>query len=83
MPLCFYKCHYELKVKSNVQYENVMFFHKEPASEVFEVTSAGAVRLKKRLNYNSVQKYNFTVRASVSKSKSIDTDRNNVNDMTT
>ncbi|XP_030290603.1 cadherin EGF LAG seven-pass G-type receptor 2-like [Sparus aurata] len=36
----------------------------EPASEVFEVTSAGAVRLKKRLNYNSVQQHNFTVKAS-------------------
>lgn len=62
------------------------FFHKEPASEVFEVTSAGAVRLKKPLNYNLVQQYNLIVKASVS--KSIDTDRNNkyrnnVTDMTT
>ncbi|XP_036950739.1 cadherin-23-like isoform X6 [Acanthopagrus latus] len=43
---------------------NAITYSLEPASEVFEVTSAGAVRLKKRLNYNSVQKYNFTVRAS-------------------
>ncbi|KAM8771994.1 cadherin-23-like isoform 2-T2 [Acanthopagrus schlegelii] len=43
---------------------NAITYSLEPASEVFEVTSAGAVRLKKRLNYNSVQQYNFIVRAS-------------------
>ncbi|KAM8771996.1 cadherin EGF LAG seven-pass G-type receptor 1-like [Acanthopagrus schlegelii] len=43
---------------------NAITYSLEPASEVFEVTSAGAVCLKKRLNYNSVQQYNFIVRAS-------------------
>ncbi|XP_030290590.1 cadherin EGF LAG seven-pass G-type receptor 2-like [Sparus aurata] len=43
---------------------NAITYSIEPASEVFEVTSAGAVRLKKRLNYNLVQQYNLIVKAS-------------------
>ncbi|XP_030282168.1 cadherin-23-like [Sparus aurata] len=43
---------------------NAITYSLEPASEVFEVTSAGAVRLKKPLNYNLVQQYNLIVKAS-------------------
>lgn len=41
-------------------------FLKTPASEDFEVTSSGAFILKRRLNYNLIQKYSFTVKAQVS-----------------
>ena len=57
---------------NNNLYEDVMvtlvmsIFHKEPASEDFEVINSGAFILKRRLNYNLVQKYSFTVKAEVS-----------------
>ncbi|XP_067441680.1 protocadherin Fat 4 [Thunnus thynnus] len=41
----------------------------EPASEDFEVISSGAFILKRRLNYNLVQKYSFTVKAEDSGGK--------------
>ncbi|XP_044201132.1 protocadherin Fat 4-like [Thunnus albacares] len=41
----------------------------EPASEDFEVINSGAFILKRRLNYNLVQKYSFTVKAEDSGGK--------------
>lgn len=44
----------------------MLLFHKTPATEDFEVTDSGAFMLKRRLNYNAVQNYHFTVTAKVS-----------------
>ena len=44
----------------------LFIFHKEPASEDFELTNSGGFKLKRHLNYNLVQKYSFTVKAEVS-----------------
>lgn len=43
----------------------VTFFHKEPTSEDFVLTNSGALILKRRLNFNVVQEYNFNVTAKV------------------
>lgn len=45
----------------------LLLFYKAPATEDFEVTDSGAFMLKRRLNYNAVQNYHFTVTAKVIK----------------
>lgn len=52
-------------VGNNPHYANVTFCHKEPTSEDFMVTNSGAFILKRSLNYNTVQKYDFIVTAKV------------------
>lgn len=49
----------------------VTFSHKAPPSEDFMLTNSGAFILKRRLNYNVVQKYNFIVTAKVSDAQSL------------
>nr|XP_020480865.1 calsyntenin-1-like [Monopterus albus] len=48
---------------------NIVTYSIVPASEDFTVNSVGAFILKRRLNYNIVQQYNFTVTAQASQCK--------------
>ncbi|XP_044201151.1 protocadherin Fat 4-like [Thunnus albacares] len=53
----------------NTAANNRVTYSIEPASEDFEVINSGAFILKRRLNYNLVQKYSFTVKAKDSGGK--------------